>query len=287
MAQEMTKEAALKAVRENGFNLRDLPDDLRNDKDVVLTALMNDDRVLKFASRELLSDKEFMLAEVKNSGLSLELASPILRNNRQIVLAAVNENAHAILYASPTFDDDEEVNSAALACVKRVLFPDGKSRSVEIWEWEYDNRIAGYVEERRGYSGAKKRERLALWQRDVKQWQQYELEKHYSIYTKWRVAFERMPKYETWRQHVFEKYGKRCERGGEVDNLEIHHKKSLYSMYKDGGFDKVMATEGIEKALDKTIGSTQLWDIDNGSVLCHECHERMESSLAHKDLSSS
>ena len=104
-------------------------------------------------------------------------------------------------------------------------------------------------------------------------------------YKAWRLALEKMPKYETWRQHVFSKYGRRCERGGEIENLEIHHKKSLYSIYTEEGYAKIMPTDGPEKALDKTIGSKQLWDVDNGAVLCHECHERMDSSQKRKELS--
>jgi|GEM_PF-2196113 len=104
----------------------------------------------------------------------------------------------------------------------------------------------------------------------------------YHKYKKWRTGLEQMPKYETWRQQVFSKYGKRCERNGEgctkIENLEIHHKKSLYSIYKEGGFDSIMSSNGLEKALDRTIGYNELWDPDKGSVLCHECHERQDSS---------
>lgn len=87
-------------------------------------------------------------------------------------------------------------------------------------------------------------------------------------YKKLRGDIEEMPLYKNWKKSIFKKYGKICQVCGSDQKLEIHHKISMYSILKNYGVENIHEAFECEK----------LWDIDNGIVLCHNCHEKMESS---------
>lgn len=123
--------------------------------------------------------------------------------------------------------------------------------------------------------GAIQKDRLERWRSDLEQWQKNKKNYEYDYYKAWRVELEHMPKYQSWKRDVFTKCGKRCEICGKTENLEIHHRKSLHLIWQQ---------EDI-KDIYQAFECDRLWDVDNGSVLCHECHERMESSKQHKNLS--
>ena len=78
------------------------------------------------------------------------------------------------------------------------------------------------------------------------------------------------PRYQRWREEVQEKCGNKCQ----IDKshadryAEVHHLISLSKILKQ---NNIISIEGA-------LGCRQLWDIDNGVVLCKECHDQMESS---------
>lgn len=78
------------------------------------------------------------------------------------------------------------------------------------------------------------------------------------------------PRYQRWKEEVQEKCGNKCQ----IDKshadryAEVHHLVSLYKILKQ---NNIISIEGA-------LGCRQLWDIDNGIVLCKECHNQMESS---------
>ncbi len=78
------------------------------------------------------------------------------------------------------------------------------------------------------------------------------------------------PRYQRWKEEVQEKCGNKCQ----IDKshadryAEVHHLVSLYKILKQ---NNIVSIEGA-------LGCRQLWDIDNGIVLCKECHDQMESS---------
>lgn len=110
------------------------------------------------------------------------------------------------------------------------------------------------------------------WQqrRDMKKVQYERIEKRC-------MEIRNMPKYQTWRKQVFEKWGHVCEVCGETENLEIHHRKSLYSIVKNNKLMNIL--------LSRTIECDELWDPNNGSVLCKPHHDEQESSQQRKILS--
>lgn len=70
------KDGALKAVEEDGMNLRLASEDLQNDKDVVLAAMANNKYALQFASEELQKDEELASQVVKNDSYYYNMLDP-------------------------------------------------------------------------------------------------------------------------------------------------------------------------------------------------------------------
>ena len=58
------KKFAIVTVTRNGSLLRDMSEELRNDREVVVAAVKQDGRALKYASEELRNDKEVVMAAV-------------------------------------------------------------------------------------------------------------------------------------------------------------------------------------------------------------------------------
>jgi len=125
------KEFVLDAVKQNGNMLQYASDDLRDDNDVVETALKENTSVLKYAlksstkhivskngyalqyaSDEYKNDKEVVLAAVKQYGYALKYASDELKNDKEVVLAAVKQNGYALQFASNELKNDKDVLAA-------------------------------------------------------------------------------------------------------------------------------------------------------------------------------
>lgn len=123
----------------------------------------------------------------------------------------------------------------------------------------YQDRIKNDVEEK---------ERLILFKKERENQLLIEKQKATEKYKELRTEIERMPKYSSWKRAVLEKIGEKCEICGSINNLEIHHRKSF------GSIVRMYKIDTIIKAFECDL----LWDINNGSVLCKECHEKTESS---------
>ena len=82
----------LNYVNRNGYNLRFVNEELKNNKEIVLEAVKNYGDALAYASDELKNNREIVLATVNNDGKALAYASNELKNDRDIVLAAMDNN---------------------------------------------------------------------------------------------------------------------------------------------------------------------------------------------------
>ena len=81
---------------------------LRNDRDVVLTAVQQNGRSLQYASETLRNDRDVVLAAVEQNGYSLEYASSDLKADRAVVLAAMRKTPKVFLLAITTRGDYDE-----------------------------------------------------------------------------------------------------------------------------------------------------------------------------------
>jgi hypothetical protein len=69
--------------------LENAPDAIKNDPEVMWSALLVNPKFLRYASAELRANRHFMLKAVQKSGLALQYASPELQADREIASTAV------------------------------------------------------------------------------------------------------------------------------------------------------------------------------------------------------
>lgn len=126
------KEKALADVKKDGVNLKNHPD-FCDDIDVVLEAVKNetmaygDKVVLSYASPRLRDNEEVVRTAVTEAGLSLEYASPRLKCDKEIVKLAVAEEPYSFKYAASTLRDDIEF-VAEIVAISPVAFKCASSR---------------------------------------------------------------------------------------------------------------------------------------------------------------
>lgn len=137
----------------------------------------------------------------------------------------------------------------------------------KIWKYYTDPEN---VERRKRKKRRKEKERKMKKQEEKQKKEQArkrKKQKKYEEYKKLRSEIEEMPKYQNWRNRVFEKNRRKCEVCGAKNNLEIHHRTSFYKLVKRHNIaSKIEAFE-----------CDAFWDVDNGSVVCKSCHEKTES----------
>jgi len=69
--------------------------------------------------------------------------------------------------------------------------------------------------------------------------------------------------YIKWRKDVFSSCGTKCVFCGETKNLHVDHIKSLKDIIKENSI----------KTIIEARNTKCLWDINNGRVLCFDCHK--------------
>lgn len=94
-----------------------------------------------------------------------------------------------------------------------------------------------------------------------------------SKYEYWQIAhyLRSTDNYKKWRLGVLEAANYTCSKCGVHSNVHAHHVKSLYDIIKENNFS-------ISKALESDIFN----DINNGQVLCIDCHQK-EHPYLNKD----
>jgi len=102
-------------LNNNGHYLQYISNELRNDKEIALTAVSTNWRALQYASDELKNNKEFVLKAASQNGLALQYASGELKHDIEIVLKAVSQNGLALQYASNELKNDKEIILIAIS----------------------------------------------------------------------------------------------------------------------------------------------------------------------------
>jgi len=108
------KEVVLTAVRSAGNALRYAAAPLKGDKEVVLAAVAKDPIALQSATEALTEDKDIVLAAVNGDGRALWLAGDDICNDREVVLAAIHQCPDSFEVAGEAVQADEEVVRAAV-----------------------------------------------------------------------------------------------------------------------------------------------------------------------------
>ena len=88
----------------------------------------------------------------------------------------------------------------------------------------------------------------------------------------------RLPEYKQWRISLYIRDRHKCVRCGKKDikenRLVAHHR------YK--GFAKILEENNI-KSVEDAIKCSELWDIDNGEIVCIKCHEEIHFGIIIKN----
>lgn len=116
----MTKEEWIKKVSNDGFLLKKAPEELRNDKDVVMAAISEQGYAFISASEELKNDKDVVMAAISQKGCVLQYTSERLRSDKEVVVAAIIQNPCAMEYASEDLKNDKEFLALYLAKEKQT-----------------------------------------------------------------------------------------------------------------------------------------------------------------------
>jgi len=87
------------------FSLRNSPEALRDDKELVMAVVATNGYALQYASKNLRADKVVVMTAVAANGYSLRYASEELRADRAVVQAAVAQNGYALRYISPSLSE--------------------------------------------------------------------------------------------------------------------------------------------------------------------------------------
>lgn len=104
------RESLLVVVNQNGLAIRNASDELRNDPEVVLSAIRNDTKANQYVvGSKLFSNVDFMREVVKYTEEALQYASEILQNDYEIVQRSVQYNGKSLLYASNELKKDRDI----------------------------------------------------------------------------------------------------------------------------------------------------------------------------------
>ncbi|CAE7303285.1 Cytoplasmic dynein 2 light intermediate chain 1 [Symbiodinium microadriaticum] len=95
-------------------DLSKAPDLIRNDREVLMTAVRLDDDALQWASPDLLGDRGLVLEAVQRCGFALACADRPLQADREVVLAAVARHGLSLEFAVPELRGDAEVVLTAI-----------------------------------------------------------------------------------------------------------------------------------------------------------------------------
>lgn len=131
MAQRADRDFVLRHVAHNGRELQYASEKLKDDREVVMTAVTNDGmHALRHASNRLFkdielqqlaffskeSDKEYVMRDVARYGSHLQYASEALKDDKEIVITAVtNAGWNALRHASERLKVDEELQKLAMS----------------------------------------------------------------------------------------------------------------------------------------------------------------------------
>eukprot|EP00971_Amphidinium_carterae_P165500 3280718-Amphidinium_carterae.1 len=88
------------------------------DREIVLTAVMQDGTCLQWAEEPCRIDSEIVLAAVKKDGMSLQWAAESCRSDREVMLAAIAKSKLALMHAAEELLED----SSFAAEAKQELF---------------------------------------------------------------------------------------------------------------------------------------------------------------------
>ena len=110
------KNTAIEKIKKNPLALRFASSELKNDKEVVMTAVgkFGFGDCVRHASDNLKNDREVVMTAVKNNGLALKLLSDKFKDDKEVVMCSVSSRSGALEFASDRLKDDHEIVITAM-----------------------------------------------------------------------------------------------------------------------------------------------------------------------------
>ena len=96
-------------------------EELRANRQLVLTAMVKDGRTLKFAGEALKHDRQVISCALGTSGLALQFCPWDARDDKILVLKAVRQNGLSLVYASTSLQADKDISIEAMKQNGRAL----------------------------------------------------------------------------------------------------------------------------------------------------------------------
>ena len=93
MQSIINKEEAIIKLKNNDIDLSNCSDELRNDFDVVYTAVLSSGDNLEFASDNQKCDKEIILKSINDDIDNFKFSSESIKNDKDFILTILTENA--------------------------------------------------------------------------------------------------------------------------------------------------------------------------------------------------
>ena len=112
--QKDLKISTIAAVRQNGQALKNVPEEMKGDRDVCKAAVAQNGLALQWASEEMKGDRELCMAAVAQDGKALEWASEEMKGDRALCMAAVAQNGLALEHASDDMKNDRSIVMVAV-----------------------------------------------------------------------------------------------------------------------------------------------------------------------------
>ena len=109
------RESAIASIRKNWWALQDAPDDIKNDKRLMLDVVTRDWRVLKYASTSLKADKEIVFKAVQANSKAILWSSDKLKNDKEIIIECVKQDGNCLRFASTTLRSNKDVVLVAIS----------------------------------------------------------------------------------------------------------------------------------------------------------------------------
>eukprot|EP00971_Amphidinium_carterae_P008325 164232-Amphidinium_carterae.1 len=123
------RESVLEEVRKNPSLLVWASEEHKDDRDIIMAAVLQDGHALEKASVARRNDHDIVLAAVQQNGCALRWASEACRADRRIVLAAVEQEERALQFAAEELLEDGSFASEVKCkyCIIKVTMMSGRS----------------------------------------------------------------------------------------------------------------------------------------------------------------
>ncbi len=112
----MDRQSLIRGFESGTVSFSQLPDELKGDYDITLSAISRCSYNLRYASKELQNNYDIVMNAVSDCGISFQYASEELQNNYDILMVAVSTYSGSILFASEELQNNYDV---VMVAVKR------------------------------------------------------------------------------------------------------------------------------------------------------------------------